>query len=340
MIHDEQICFIVQGPIYRTEDVSTRKTLNSIRKYFPKSYIILSTWKNENISDLDYDNLVLNEDVGGIKMLDIWRESLINVNTNRQILSTMNAIKTTNKAYVAKIRSDALITNNNLKKLLNYKYEKFENTYFENRILSLPALNPKKPLIGGKKMKIYSTITLPDWYFIGQYNDMYNFFDIELQNEIDLKGEKIKGSYCLQNNLSSEQYFFYKFLKKNDQEIKIQVSENKIVNDIEKTEKLLVSNFSFHSSEKLGITNQKYPKSSYGAEPIFSSGLFTRNEWIRMYNKFANKKIKTRNYLIEQIIYQIQYKLRFIIFYMNKDIYLKYRNFKNRRIKNDNNKKN
>jgi hypothetical protein len=339
MIDSEQICFIVQGPIYKDIDVSTKKTIESIRKFYPKSFVVLSTWENEIISDLDYDKLVLSKDIEGIKMLDIWNERPISVNTNRQIVSTMNAIKKTNKPYIAKIRSDSLITNSNLKELLKQDYESFKNTFFENRILSLPALNPKKPLIGGKKVKIHSSLTLPDWYFIGQYNDIYNFFDLELQHEKDLKGDKINGLHCMQNNLSSEQYLFFKFFQKNNQDIKIEVSENKLYGDVHKINELLVSNFSFHSSKELGISNQKYPKSSYGSEPILSSGLFTRNEWIRMYNNHAIKKLKTNHYLLEQIIYKIQYNLRFIIFHLNKDLYIRYRDLKNRKIKNDNNKK-
>ena len=55
----EDISFIIQGLI---NPKITKKCLNNIRKYFPKSEIILSTYKGENIDGLNYDKVILTED--------------------------------------------------------------------------------------------------------------------------------------------------------------------------------------------------------------------------------------------------------------------------------------
>lgn len=54
-IDTKDISVVVQGPI---DEELTILCLNSVRKYLPDSEIILSTWKNSNIKNLDYDILV------------------------------------------------------------------------------------------------------------------------------------------------------------------------------------------------------------------------------------------------------------------------------------------
>ena len=57
----KDISVIVQGAINKNETI---KCLQSIRQYLPGAEIILSTWEGSNITDLDYDNLILSKDPG------------------------------------------------------------------------------------------------------------------------------------------------------------------------------------------------------------------------------------------------------------------------------------
>ena len=106
MITEKSISFVVQGQITNL----TKKTIDSIRLYFPNSTIILSTWKNNKIDDLDYDSVILSDDPGGVEA----KVSGGSVNTLRQIISTSEGLKKCNTEYVAKIRSDMIFYGNNL----------------------------------------------------------------------------------------------------------------------------------------------------------------------------------------------------------------------------------
>jgi hypothetical protein len=332
MIKDNEICFIVQGPIYNNGSQKTSKTILSIRKYYPNSEIILSTWNGENYSGLDFDEIVISNDPGGFNAIDVWNDKVFTVNTNRQIKSTFEALKKTKKKYVAKIRSDSLIVNNNLINLLANKYEKFRHTFFNSRIITLPSYNPKKPIYGSTKNKIYISLNVPDWYFIGHYEDIFNFFDIEYQKISDFSTQKVNGVFKAGSIGPTEQYLVYKLIQKNNLDIEIKISNKKLENKLIKiSNEILVSNFTFYSSNKLGIINQKYLHSSYGNYPIRSAGMFTRNEWIKIYNNYSQINLKFSFYYLEKIVYFILFNIRIILVLHSNRTYNFIRKIKNRK---------
>ena len=128
-IDSSEISVVVQGAI---SDKFTKRVLVSIRKYLPKSEIILSTWKGSDVSDLDYDQLVLSKDPGTKILLN----NNIPLNLNRQITSTLNGLRKATRKFALKIRTDIELTSDSF---LNYfnKYNDYDYSYkfFQNRIL-------------------------------------------------------------------------------------------------------------------------------------------------------------------------------------------------------------
>lgn len=112
-IANEDITFVVQGPVQASSDRKqitgiTHQCLSSIRKHFPGSTIILSTWKNSSTESLEYDVLVESEDPGtNIVYND---DTPVTLNNNRQIVSTHNGLKKVKTQYAVKLRTDNLIT--------------------------------------------------------------------------------------------------------------------------------------------------------------------------------------------------------------------------------------
>ena len=104
-IDSSEISVVVQGAI---SDKFTKRVLVSIRKYLPKSEIILSTWKGSDVSGLSYDILIENEDPGAIILFPQWKQYH---NLNRQIVSTQNGIAKASKKYILKIRTDIVLKN-------------------------------------------------------------------------------------------------------------------------------------------------------------------------------------------------------------------------------------
>ena len=61
-IHSRDISIVVQGAV---SPRLTSQSLKQLRKLFPESEIILSTWEDSDTKNLNYDILVLNVDPGG-----------------------------------------------------------------------------------------------------------------------------------------------------------------------------------------------------------------------------------------------------------------------------------
>ena len=85
-----------------------------IRKYLPKSKIILSTWDGSNVNGLDYDIVIFNKDPGG-SLCSANDDKILN-NVNREIVSTLAGLKVCKTKYVFKIRSDLIIKSNKILK--------------------------------------------------------------------------------------------------------------------------------------------------------------------------------------------------------------------------------
>lgn len=94
----EEISIVVQGPVQPT---ITENALRSIREHLPGGEIILSTWEGTDCSGLEYDLLVLNQDPGVLPPAML--------NTNRQIVSTVNGLKRVTRKYAVKFRTDNFI---------------------------------------------------------------------------------------------------------------------------------------------------------------------------------------------------------------------------------------
>lgn len=59
------ISIVIQGAV---DKINTPKCVKSLRKYFPGSQIIVSTWEGTNINALDADDFILSKDPGGFRV--------------------------------------------------------------------------------------------------------------------------------------------------------------------------------------------------------------------------------------------------------------------------------
>lgn len=108
-IEDRDITFVVQGPVQASSSRGqiegiTTQSLNSIRQYFPQSQIILSTWKGQDLTGLDYDQVIELDDPGPNTIYQDG-EPLV-LNNNRQIYSAHMGLKAVQTQYAVKLRTD------------------------------------------------------------------------------------------------------------------------------------------------------------------------------------------------------------------------------------------
>lgn len=173
MIESKDISVIVQGGI----NEYTKDSLLSIRKSFPNAQIILSTWKDSDMTGLEYDDIVFSEDPGAFVIDDI-SGSLDNI--NRQIVSTKAGLMLASRKYYLKTRTDIIWTSGKFLEYFGVYDDKFKSPHFHNRILicNYYTRNPR-------------VLPIPfhtsDWIIFGVAEDVNLFYDIKCQSEEEMR---------------------------------------------------------------------------------------------------------------------------------------------------------
>ena len=106
----EDVSVVVQGPIHGLptdppDKQLTRRVLESVRRVWPASEIILSTWQGSDATGLPCDALLLNEDPGATPLNETTHRHLGN-NINRLFISTCNGLARATRRYAVKLRTD------------------------------------------------------------------------------------------------------------------------------------------------------------------------------------------------------------------------------------------
>ncbi len=177
MIESKDISVVVQGAI---DSKNTPLCLKSIRKVLPKATIILSTWEDSDIKNLDYDRILLNQDPGGFKD----RNSNFTNNLLRQLVSTQNALKIVDTMYTLKIRTDILLKSAKFLKYIN----EFNDCNSEYKIYNEKIITTSfftKRFLCDKKGKYFMPVPfhVSDWFSFGLSKDIRNIFSIRLPDE-------------------------------------------------------------------------------------------------------------------------------------------------------------
>lgn len=306
-VDSKDISVIVQGAI---DSINTKSCLSSIRKYLPNAEIILSTWKNSNISNLDFDILLENDDPGYSYYQNPkdYPETKVN-NVNRQIVSTINALKYSTKKYSLKIRTDFEICSNDFLK------------YFDKYNLRDERLSIFK-----RRIFITSWLTTHsffpcDWVQFGLTKDLIKLFDIPLMSTADseyfyykaFKNKKEKNIFDKCNSqlrYFPEQHIFYSCFKNNYYDIgyKDFLNDTKIIQSI--SEEILLDNFAILESNIFYIKPLKSSlNQAYNILTDNSIYKKYKNCWINnhIYNdlyeeKYIKHKKPVSNYIKNKII--------------------------------------
>lgn len=279
----ENISIIIQGPIY--EGV-TSKTIDNIKEKFPNSEIILSTWENSNLEDIDIDNIIVieNKDPGGYPIYD--SPKILNA-SNRQIVSTLTGLKRASKKYALKIRTDMYFENTNF---LDY-WGKFPKRHDEYKILKERVLlstsfapNPRR------EPKPYHP---SDWFFFGLREDLLNIFNSPLCPEPSTSRyfETHPRPIPLHDSwvpalaqYTAEQYIWIAFLKRfisMDFENCFDIEKG----NIEKSEQIFANNTVLIDAINIKYNSYKHTKLHSGFDLAY---MYTHYEWLTLYKKYCD----------------------------------------------------
>lgn len=271
MIKHEDISVVVQGAIV---PILTKLNLQHIRKFLPRSKIILSTWEGSNLDGLDFDELVLNKDPGGFS--HNYCDGVKVNNVNRLIVSSLNGIKTANSRYVFKIRSDFLLQGNSFLRFFDlFKFVESDFALFKHKILACSYFtrDPSKSNLAYHPSDIA---------FFGFKTDLFDLFDIDLMTESDEFFFEKNG--YRERRYAPEQFVFISFLEKRNR--KVLCNNSKVIDkyQIVETERYLASNFVLLDWRQF---NLKPPQKFYNYRKLDHFTCITHVEWKHLYCKYV-----------------------------------------------------
>lgn len=285
-IRSKDISVVIQGAVNRQY---IENCLKSVRKYLPDAELILSTWKSSDVTGLDYDKLLLNDDPGA----EIFTLRGEKQNQNRQILSTKHGIQKATRKYVLKMRSDMKIMGTNF---LNYFgcHTKRNSKYkiLKERIL-INSLYTRDSEIPPFKSNFYPFLFhVSDWVMFGLREDLLNIWDIDLAPEPETSRYFINhptlyhDRECL-TRWHAEQYIWLSFLKKNG--VNVNYDNYQIYNEeIKEISEISIVNNTFllEYKQEFDILCQKYPKQAGNSKCMHPLN------WFRLYKKYCDSSFE------------------------------------------------
>jgi hypothetical protein len=234
-MYSKNLSFVVQGPII-DKDNCTIRCLSSIRKYFPQSEIILSTWPNYDVKNISYDKLVVSYNDPGDHYM----------NLNRQIITTQRGLEKASNDTSIKIRTDIIFSNDNILQYYGKWNIKNIMPVFDDIIMvsNMQTIDPENNV----EMKSWHRCFNPsDWAIMGATSDLGFLFDIPLiDNSVEF-------------TISPEQYIWLHTIQKKYPEIKLKNMTEVNSDLIEKTLIFYACNLTIlNIYSQFGIYSEKY----------------------------------------------------------------------------------
>lgn len=291
-MNNEDITVVVQGPVQslpeRPQDEGiTRRCLSSVRQYLPGSRLILSTWPDQDLDGLDYDQLVINEDPGpnivGYRRDGAPRKE----NTNRQIVCTAGGLEHVDTRYAMKLRADNYLVGNGFKALQQRYPARHEDwRLLDERVVVLNTLARK--YYAGRRVAFF----LADFFAFGLTADVRNIWDLPLLADLPFD-PALQGA--LQHHgapnppLDVDQALAERFINKNiDPPLALAHVFDTSGDKVRDSDLFFANNFVVATPEQVGLGLPL--KFTEGRQAKFSSKAtcLTFAEWERLYRRYCD----------------------------------------------------
>ena len=300
-IESKDISVVVQGAI---DKVNTPKCLRSIRKYLPQAEIILSTWKGSDLSELDYDVLVENDDPG----FEFWNpQKTIPYNLNRQLVSTKQGLLKTSRKYVLKLRSDLEIRGLGFIFYFNKFQKRDENYIIAKQKIVVSSLYSIK-FERENNATHYTPFHISDWFMFGLAEDIKLYFSMPIPELHSFaryfEYKKKTNQYMIPwfNDrlwkFPAEQYMGIEFAKqKFSDKIKMKDCLDYAHIDNEFSEQIIMNNFiilDYKQSQILILKDyyKKMYKRIYNVPNHVFDGIIRYNVYVKDYKKYCDPSAK------------------------------------------------
>jgi len=291
-LNNKDITVVVQGPVHSLperpqDDGITIRCLNSVRTELPGAKIILSTWENQNLDKLDYDELVINEDPGpNIRGYTPSGKPRLE-NTNRQIVSTAGGLRRVQTKYAMKLRADNYLTGSGFKDL----QQRYIKRCDEFQILH------ERIVVTNTLLRIYYrghhvAFFLSDFFGFGLTEDLMNLWDLTLfedfQFDPGLKGAN-QHSGAPWPTPDVNQILAQRFINKNcAEQIKIQHAFDTHGGLLRQSDIFYANNFVVMTPEEIGFGLPLKFTQGRQAKHSSQTTCLASSEWQRLYKKHCD----------------------------------------------------
>ncbi|HIF9189281.1 TPA: WavE lipopolysaccharide synthesis family protein [Photobacterium damselae] len=252
-INFQDITVVVQGPVqslsHRKQDEGiTHRCLQSVREYLPGAHVILSTWKNQNLSGLDFDELVECDDPGS-NIREYNQDGTPHIyNNNRQIASTLEGLKRVKTPYAVKLRSDNFLTSNAFVDM-QQKYQKrcSEYQFFQERVV-VPNIFTRKYAKGHRV-----AFHVSDFFYFGRTEDLLMLWDLTFETDFHPTEQQKYNPGYPDYVIDCTQMFFLRALQKCEPLIQLDSLLDTKNNKVKQSEICLANNLVIASHEEVGL---------------------------------------------------------------------------------------
>lgn len=306
------ITVVVQGPVQALkgrdqEDGITVKCLNSIREYLPGAKIILSTWPNQNLQGLDYDQLVLCDDPGpNIRQYKQNGEPRY-YNNNRQIISTSEGLKQVNTKYAMKLRSDNYLTSNDFVRLqAKFRKRCDEYKFLQERVVMSNVF--ARQYSKGHKVAFH----LNDFFYFGLTDDLLTMWDLPLVKDFIPSEKQAYHDSHPNYVIDCAQLFWLMALNKFDTNIQLKHLLDNSKDKLMQSNICYANNVVIASPEEIGLgLCTRFLRKSRVSKPKGKCSHIYFYEWQVLYKKYCDPKFKVECSIKDKMKLNL-YRLRYI----------------------------
>ena len=277
----DYISVVVQGPVQNTPDRShheegvTKRCLLSIRDHLPGARIILSTWDKQDLSNLEYDELVISDDPGQNS------DGFCPKNYYRQITSTKAGLAQVTTPYAVKLRSDNFLISNAFT-ALQQKFSSFQavDKLFDEKVVINANLFRKSS--HGRAV----IMSPSDFFYYGRTDDLNKiwqqpaFLEQEFAAELLEKTQRSKGKHPLE----AEQAYCQIWLRRLTEQAPLMSHrfDFKPV-DLDFWQRFLASNIIIAEPKVIGLGLRKVSQRKFKRVNEFS-----HIDWLKLYKKYCD----------------------------------------------------
>lgn len=304
--NDSDLSVVVHG---RIESNLTKQCLESIHKFLPKAEIILSTWENSNISDLEglYNTLILNKDPEATIFDDL--EKKYN-NLNRILVSAQSGINAASKKYILRLRSDLVLKNNNVLKLTDhFRIRISEKSLFKKRIFAYCIFSIKYD--EKKQIKQRMLFHISDWCHFGLKEDLQELFNVpkviepEFSRYFEFHKKEVNDVHFSRIwKMSPEQYITFENAKKILKNLNFENYLDINNENISLSEDFIINNFIVYSSQQWGIYPLKKQYKNIRMNIKNPITYYSNFEQLKDYKKYCDNSVKLFNIEWLEMVYE------------------------------------